>query len=112
MGRFFDAVTFGPARRRRSMNKRLARLDAAYRLGTPSSSRDWQPFETPQGTGASASFGRLVVVLVLLGAAVVGVIVLLRTSAGVGDSPSAPSVQPNAERSSSPAPRPNNGSSL
>src|SRR4051794_22127334 len=112
MGRIFDAVTFGPARRRRSMNKQLARLDAAYRLGEPRSPRDWQPRDQFPGASGSASVGRLVVVLVLLGAAVVGVIVLLRTSANVGAGAGAPPVQPSAGRSASPAPRPNNGTSL
>jgi hypothetical protein len=96
MGRLFDAVTFGPARRRRSMDKQLARLDAAYRLGTPSSPRDWQPYEPSSGAGASASLGRLVVVLVLIGAAVAGVVVLL---GGVGNDAGSPRVLPTARGS-------------
>ena len=98
MGRFLDAVTFGPARRRRSMNKQLARLDAAYRLGEPLSPRDWQPRDA-SAAGASASPARLFVVLVLLVAAVAGVVFLLRDD-GAND-PSATQVLPTAGRSAS-----------
>ncbi len=103
MVRFLDAVTFGPTRRRRSMNKQLARLDAAYRLGTPSSPQGWPADDRFAGGGASASPVRLLVVLVLLAAVVSGVVFLLRGGGSGADSPRVSPTPENSVATSGPA---------
>jgi Matrixin len=103
MGRFVDALTLGPQRRRRSMNRRLAQLDAAYRTGAPAASpRDWGIAEP---SSASASPGRLFAVLALIVVVVVGSVFAVRsvtktaTATGSAASPTTkPSRSPSSDR--------------
>lgn len=85
------------------MNKRLARLDKAYSSGTPAFPRDWQPAEP----SASASPGRLVVVLLVLAVAVTGLVVVLR---GNSSDEGTPRTLPTAGRSASSSAGPGAGS--
>ena len=64
MGRLVDRATFGPARRRREMSRRLReldRMDADRRVGrydrqsVPSAPRDWSVDPSPPGRGSAGS---------------------------------------------------------
>jgi hypothetical protein len=97
MNRFLDALTFGPARRRRAMHRRLARLDKAYRTGEASRNpRDW----TLPERSADASLVRLLLVLVLIAAAVLGVVIGLRAVTGPETAPQ-PADPPATSRTAS-----------
>jgi hypothetical protein len=98
MGRIFDALTYGPTRRRRQMNRRLAQLDAAYRTGIPLERPARRRFERAE-PAVGASPVRLFAVLALIVAAVVGSVVAVRAVTG-----SDPLVQPEASPTPARAP--------
>src|SRR4051812_17674130 len=92
MGRLLDTLTFGPARRRRRMNKQLARWTEAYRTGAPLGGprgggglRTGPRFDDGGYGGDRSSgpgMGRLLLVLGLIVALVAGVIMAARSLAG------------------------------
>src|SRR3954447_19219232 len=111
MRRLLDALTFGPARRRRRMNKQLAQWTEAYRTGVPlGGPRGGRGLgDGPRfgggGSGGSGSpgpgVGRLLLVLGLIVAVAAGVVVGARTLA---TRPSQPEAQPSRSASAVPMP--------
>jgi hypothetical protein len=105
VGRFFDTLTFGPARRRRQMNRQLAQLTEAYRSGRPLGGPT--PRRTADAT-TGASGARLGVVLLVIAALVAGAVVVAR-SVGRSD-PSAPLATPTrSAAAASPSGQPSRG---
>ncbi|HSP37912.1 MAG TPA: matrixin family metalloprotease [Frankiaceae bacterium] len=104
MNRLFDAVTFGPARRRRNMNKQLAQLTEAYRSG---SSFAPPPGRASRDQVSAASNARLLLLLTLIVAAVAGSVIAARSlahrapAASVG--PTGPTGVPTRAASAAPA---------
>src|SRR4051794_3579287 len=104
--RIWDAVTFGPARRRREMNRRLATMDFGDLPGFPTSSRNSRRRRRSRGSAApssNASPFRLVAVLLVIGALVVGMVVLLRRLNPAAQTAAPPTAEPTTDGSGSAA---------
>ncbi len=120
MSRFFDALTFGPMRRRRSLDRQFRQLSDAYRSGAPlgGPQPSGPPRRPPAGAGFGSpsappgpGFGRLLLVLVVIAGVVGGLLVGARSfnstspsdgTAGPLESFSPVPVEPSATRPGGP----------